>query len=644
VSRRFARCTIWTLIGIAAAVASPAAFATTTFTPCSPTGVECATVDVPLDYSGVVPGTVSLAVRRMPAPAGPSLGTVIFFDGGPGGSDIDDNVRTRVVDGTPLNHYDEVVYDSRGVNLSSPLNCGSAATWLDCANSIGPARAFYHSSDSADDLEAVRQAIGVDKIAIDAVSYGAVVAFDYAARYPNHVQWLIFTSPILPSGWDPLLRASARAVPGVLRAICKAGCRGITSDPVADLQRLLQRLRSHPTTAVLIGPDGRRLVYDLGSDLLFEPIWDSDVDDQLRAQIPAALHAAASGDAAPLERLLGEAFGPGHAATGGSAFSRVVNHVTNCEETSFPWPRTTPPRLAAWPGAPGDTEPRAVAVANALAAEPAATYLPFSGLEVVSSNASTVTQCMSWPHAARPASLGIVGPPDVPTLVISGEDDVRTPYEHAATVAARFAHAQVAVIPGAGHGLSGTPPSEFSCYYALVAAFLAGQTVASTCPRGIPLFPPTPIPPTSLRRVAPYRHLAGTRGRVLSAVAFTLDDAETSYLASLARLEGTPATLSVGGLRGGFMTGSLTGFHMNRLVVVPGVIVTGTLDMNHGTAVVKVSAGRSGGTVKLTKSRITGRLGGVRFSLPRPKRPPVFARAARAGRRVIPPPTPSFIG
>ena len=49
-------------------------------------GVQCSTVDVPLDRSGTVPGTVRLAVRRVPGRQGPVAGTVMFLAGGPGES------------------------------------------------------------------------------------------------------------------------------------------------------------------------------------------------------------------------------------------------------------------------------------------------------------------------------------------------------------------------------------------------------------------------------------------------------------------------------------------------------------------------------------------------------------------------------
>ena len=45
---------------------------------------DCSTVTVPLDRTGAVPGTVNLAVARVPAARQPSRGTILFLAGGPG--------------------------------------------------------------------------------------------------------------------------------------------------------------------------------------------------------------------------------------------------------------------------------------------------------------------------------------------------------------------------------------------------------------------------------------------------------------------------------------------------------------------------------------------------------------------------------
>jgi pimeloyl-ACP methyl ester carboxylesterase len=144
-----------TAIVLAAAVAA-AAFsgsAQAQGTPCGTTpGLLCSTVTVPLDRSGVVPGTVSLHVEELPA-TGQPRGAVFLIAGGPGQG----SARAFSL-GTPdeallfrflFPGYTLVAYDDRGTGDSGLLNCpalqvSTAPTGEDvlasaCATQIGPA-------------------------------------------------------------------------------------------------------------------------------------------------------------------------------------------------------------------------------------------------------------------------------------------------------------------------------------------------------------------------------------------------------------------------------------------------------------------------------------------------------------------------
>ena len=55
----------------------------------------------------------------------------------------------------------------------------------------------YTLDNNVEDMEALREYLGLDKIVLIGVSYGGMVALTYATRYPNHVSHLIavVTSP-----------------------------------------------------------------------------------------------------------------------------------------------------------------------------------------------------------------------------------------------------------------------------------------------------------------------------------------------------------------------------------------------------------------------------------------------------------------
>src|SRR3954447_18797272 len=60
------------------------------FQPCAePAGVQCATIDVPVDRAGRVPGTFTLLVHRVPAAHPANRPPLVFLAGGPGQTNTD---------------------------------------------------------------------------------------------------------------------------------------------------------------------------------------------------------------------------------------------------------------------------------------------------------------------------------------------------------------------------------------------------------------------------------------------------------------------------------------------------------------------------------------------------------------------------
>ena len=109
-----------------------------------------------------------------------------------------------------------------------------------------------------DDIEAVRAALGVDKLTLIGVSYGTFLAQAYAARYPTHVERVLLDSVLDVSGWDPFYLDVFSAVPRVLRAVCRRTCGSFTDDAVADLSLLVTRLESSSLRGRVTLPNGRR--------------------------------------------------------------------------------------------------------------------------------------------------------------------------------------------------------------------------------------------------------------------------------------------------------------------------------------------------------------------------------------------------
>src|SRR4029450_6129427 len=98
-----------------------------------------------------------------------------------------------------------------------------------CATSIGAARDFYSTGEHAEDLDAVRGWLGLDKIALDGVSYGTKLALSYALAPPDHVERLLLDSVLPPELPDPYSADVLRQLPATLDAFCSDGsCRAAT--------------------------------------------------------------------------------------------------------------------------------------------------------------------------------------------------------------------------------------------------------------------------------------------------------------------------------------------------------------------------------------------------------------------------------
>ena len=598
----------------AAALAAPpaahAAFGSCPVPESQPT--TCETLTVPLDRSGNIPGSVHLFVERRPA-SQPSQGALVAIVGGPGqaASPVTDELQQVLA--PALVHHDLIVVDLRGTGRSDRLSCpalDSAATSVqldrateDCAQKLGAARAFYTSRDDADDIEAVRQSLGLNKISLYGASYGTYTATTYARRYPSHVESLVLDSVINPDGRDPFDRSTYAAFPGMLRDNCSSGCRGVTRSPFVDFTRLAHRLARRPLRSVAFTFTGRRLRGLLRPADLFQALEAGDLDPLGRAATPAAIRAAVRGDGAPLARLLlheqqalaGTA--ASFAAAPPPADSTAVFLATYCEEQPLPWSRTA--SLGERPGQ-----------ANAAIGQvPASAFAPFA--RAVELGQGSSRPCLRWPDGSATSPV-VGGPlPNVPALLLEGADDTRTPVADARAEASLLPQAQLIVVPHTGHSVIGTDLS--SCSHDALVSFFAGQRASACVPQ--PGFAPFPLPPRSAARLHSAPGIGGKRGKTVTAVEDTLDDCVRESLSYL--LTGAP--IAEGGLRGGHFRGSVRGsvltLRVTNVVYVPGVRVSGTGQVNLRAGVargrVTVAGGAAAkGTLTFGPGTVSGRLDG----------------------------------
>jgi pimeloyl-ACP methyl ester carboxylesterase len=575
-------------------------------------GVLCGAVTVPLDYSGVTPGQISLAVEKLPV-SGIARGTVFLIAGGPGqASAIAFNLAR---DGKVLQQffpgYDLVAFDDRGTGNSGPLSCPELAGLATanaqqsaqivgaCGDQLGAMRLFYGTHDHAEDIEAVRQALGVDKIAVLGVSYGTKLAVAYALAHPDHVERLLLDSVVVPEGPDVFATDTLRAIPNGLASICFGGaCRTITRDPGGEVAKLANRLEAHPIAGRVIEPGGRTVRVQLDGILLLELVVDADLNPGVTAELPAAVHAALAGRPLALLRLFW--LDAGSSVVGGSDFDPAIFAATTCDDGNFPWS----------PSTPVDQRQGPLDAARA-ALPPGATGL----FGLWATQFGTADMCKLWPSPSGGEALAPGPLPNVPVLILSGDRDMRTPTPGALQVAARFPQAHVLVVPGVGHSVLTADLSQ--CSSQAVLKWLDGAEPPATCARSPLLVPPIPPFAASVSSFSPIGRVPGLQGRTLAAVAWTLREASATWLL---------AGGATAGLDGGTLQpqGSLrVGFLLHRYSSVPGVEVSGTLDLDERTpefpvkfnGLIKITGSKAAnGTLNLRGGTLSGTLAGRKVS------------------------------
>ncbi|MFL5894874.1 MAG: alpha/beta hydrolase [Thermoleophilaceae bacterium] len=565
---------------------------------------HCGTLVVPLDRSGQVKGQIPIRF----AYRGRLHGTtpILALSGGPGQAgvvlldDFADSLRpaTRGRRGV-------VVLDQRGTGFSGVLRCGplEKSDLLKagreagiCAQRLGARRDYYLSDDSVADMDALRAALGIDKWSVYGVSYGTKVATLYARRHPDRVDKLVLDSIVEPDGPDPLYGPTFEAIPRVLRAICAHGlCRSVTRDVVADTARLVARLAKSPLVGHFVSHDGHRTRTTFGRNRLFATLLSGDFDESLRAEYPTAMRSALRRDPAPIIRLAHRAAEVEGGGSDPHFLSATLYAATVCTEETFPWD---------WHA---DTTTRLAQARTAVDAIPAEQLYPFDRQTVFDSD--EVNLCSRWPAVQRPA-LPPPGPlPDVPALLVSGQDDLRTPLEGALKVKALLPRAALVSVPGTGHSVYGSDLT--GCSDRALANFFAGRKVADTCSRRVGrIRPDGPIPRSmrDLRAVA----ARGKRGRTVAAVALTVFDVLEQSADSL--LDDPLGIIRGGGLRGGSFHETNRAIALRNVVYIPGVRVSG--DIGGGdTSVLHVSGpAAADGTLKFRHGRATGVLDGRRVS------------------------------
>ncbi|KAI0122561.1 alpha/beta hydrolase fold-domain-containing protein [Daldinia grandis] len=186
-----------------------------------PPNITCATYTVPLDWEDPQGNeTIELGLVRIEArDKSNRIGNLFINPGGPGGqaTSLVATLSTLpgVVDPQILDRFDVIGLDPRGVGLSTPVQCDTAAynkriTWFpktqdeydalvaynkglgeSCRAKTGRLIDFVDTVSAVRDHEAVRKALGGEKANFLGLSYGTQLFSQYAELFPDGIRALV---------------------------------------------------------------------------------------------------------------------------------------------------------------------------------------------------------------------------------------------------------------------------------------------------------------------------------------------------------------------------------------------------------------------------------------------------------------------
>lgn len=482
-----------TLLSVALAAALPLAspsaearrLGTLDFTPCSlsapgaPSAVEaqCTTFEVPENRAEPDGRKIALSIAWVPATREAEPDPIFMLAGGPGQGAKASYPVVAGAFGEVNRSRDVILVDQRGTGDSNPLACldaeGNNAFGDADDESAEGARAFaerclaelskkadvrfYTTTDAIADLEAVRIAIGAQKINLYGGSYGTRVAQQFAAAYPQSTRAVVIDSVVpndLVLGSEHAKNLETTLKAQFARCSADKACAAGLPDPKAALLQVRDALSASglapvryrdPTTG-----ESREEVPTPGHlGILLRMYAYSPVTAVL---LPVVLKQALEGDYAP---LLAQA-----SFIGGSLGDQIMHGMqlsVSCSED-----------------------------ADELKADPADAGSVI-GSEFV---AFTKAQCSAWPRGQRRDNFRAPLTGNVPVLAISGEFDPVTPPRYGDAAIAQLSNGRHLVLKGQGH-----TPIGSGCMPTLFAQFIetadAKALNASCLDRLAPLPPGT---------------------------------------------------------------------------------------------------------------------------------------------------------
>lgn len=421
-------------------------------------GGMCGTLDVPLDRKHPKKEQIAIYFELYRGASDPAESAILANFGGPGGTTTGLRSAVLWIFGANLDKHDILLIDDRGRGQSGALDCPDlqhgTKPWAEavagCVAQLGDAASRYGTGDVAMDTEAVRAALGYDKVDYYGGSYGGADVSAYATRFGEHLRSAILDASFGAPSINPFLYAHSRMAANSrmvsLSCLRSPTCSADHPNPAAELDALVWRIRAHPLEGDAHDASGNLVHVRIDEvallDYLIGNVWGNFTNT---GELLAAAASMWRGDPQPLLRLGAEGYFPMERDSGDpSWFSQAIYVGTSAVDGPEPWDWSAPAPI------------REQQYAEAIAALPPLFFAPFSRrimTDVMFTWVQNSGQYLLWWEVPTPPSP-IEPPhpkyPQVPTLALSGDMDNVVPTEEASKVAALF-HGKPLIVPGSGH-------------------------------------------------------------------------------------------------------------------------------------------------------------------------------------------------
>lgn len=420
-------------------------------------GLQCTSLEVPLDYTHPNDRTVKIGLLRSPASDQTQrIGSLVINPGGPGASGMSSvaTLANEVAHNDLGRRFDLVGFDPRGIGSSKPqILCLSSAERdaerlmnlgvdtspegvartesqekdynTKCASRTGiDVLANVGTRDVVSDMDIMRSALGDKKLTYLGYSYGSLVGASYAERFPGNVRAMIFDGAV-----DPALDSISNLLNQV-RALQQGfddfvgWCGGRVdcalgqdkSQAVKVFHDLVLPLIDHPVSV----SDGRKLSYTDATTGVMQALYSSDSWPNLNHGIQEL----AEGHGDTLMYLADASYG--RSADGTYSTSMDAYQAVTCVDN------------------PPIKDPKVVRDVNTQYT----TSAPF--LDTGRPPSPALDNCAFWPvpPTSGPHHPQITGLP--PVIVISRTHDPITPYQDGVNFA-RELNGRLLTVDGTGH-------------------------------------------------------------------------------------------------------------------------------------------------------------------------------------------------